>query len=157
MLLKSCLTTSIQLGWWKIMPCISQWIYCYVKECVCTGLRIEAQQQKVCLQTEKSHYPDSFFESQDLIVNALDNVEARRYVDRYLCFRVYHMLFENHNHSVWTQSVQQLVCKFVAIRFETVWNDWPQYADDTFEYWFKSSNVTCSCGEVLVVSCLSLL
>ena len=36
----------------------------------------------VCPQTEESVYNDAFFESQDLIVNALDNVEARRYVDR---------------------------------------------------------------------------
>ena len=36
----------------------------------------------VCPQTEATVYPDSFFEAQDLIVNALDNVEARRYVDR---------------------------------------------------------------------------
>ncbi|KAK3097072.1 hypothetical protein FSP39_006114 [Pinctada imbricata] len=35
----------------------------------------------VCPQTEDSVYHDAFFESQDLIVNALDNVEARRYVD----------------------------------------------------------------------------
>jgi len=36
----------------------------------------------VCPQTEETTYPDAFFECQDLIVNALDNVEARRYVDR---------------------------------------------------------------------------
>jgi ubiquitin-activating enzyme E1-like protein 2 len=36
----------------------------------------------VCPQTEETTYPDAFFEYQDLIVNALDNVEARRYVDR---------------------------------------------------------------------------
>lgn len=46
-----------------------------------SGLNIEPQQQKVCPQTEESHYPDHFFEMQDIIVNALDNVEARRYVD----------------------------------------------------------------------------
>ncbi|CAC5382570.1 UBE1L2 [Mytilus coruscus] len=44
-------------------------------------LKIEPQQYKVCPQTEESNYPDTFFEYQDLIVNALDNVEARRYVD----------------------------------------------------------------------------
>lgn len=44
-------------------------------------LKIEPQQYKVCPQTEESNYPDAFFEYQDLIVNALDNVEARRYVD----------------------------------------------------------------------------
>lgn len=44
-------------------------------------LKIEPQQYKVCPQTEELTYPDAFFEYQDLIVNALDNVEARRYVD----------------------------------------------------------------------------
>ncbi|KAH3830157.1 hypothetical protein DPMN_103395 [Dreissena polymorpha] len=42
---------------------------------------IVAQQHKVCVQTEKTVYTDAFFEKHDLIVNALDNVEARRYVD----------------------------------------------------------------------------
>ena len=36
----------------------------------------------VCSQTEKTVYTDKFFERQDLVVNALDNVEARIYVDR---------------------------------------------------------------------------
>ncbi|ESO94579.1 hypothetical protein LOTGIDRAFT_232383 [Lottia gigantea] len=45
------------------------------------GLKIAAQQHKVCPQTEDSIYNDAFFESQDVIVNALDNVEARRYMD----------------------------------------------------------------------------
>ncbi|XP_021348773.1 ubiquitin-like modifier-activating enzyme 6 isoform X2 [Mizuhopecten yessoensis] len=45
------------------------------------ALRIEAQQNKVCPQTEAEHYNDDFFRNQDLVVNALDNVEARRYVD----------------------------------------------------------------------------
>ncbi|KAK2177102.1 hypothetical protein NP493_617g01041 [Ridgeia piscesae] len=35
----------------------------------------------VCPDTESSMYTDAFYESQDVIVNALDNVEARRYVD----------------------------------------------------------------------------
>ncbi|KAK7116491.1 ubiquitin-like modifier-activating enzyme 6 [Littorina saxatilis] len=45
------------------------------------ALHIEAQQHKVCPQTESSNYPDKFFEAQDVMVNALDNVEARRYMD----------------------------------------------------------------------------
>lgn len=45
------------------------------------AMKIIPQQHKVCVQTEKTVYPDSFFEAQDIIVNALDNVEARRYVD----------------------------------------------------------------------------
>lgn len=44
-------------------------------------LNIEAQQQKVCPQTEDKFYNDAFFENQDVVVNALDNIEARRYVD----------------------------------------------------------------------------
>ncbi|XP_060070684.1 ubiquitin-like modifier-activating enzyme 6 [Ylistrum balloti] len=45
------------------------------------AIRIEAQQHKVCPQTEADHYNDDFYGNQDLVVNALDNVEARRYVD----------------------------------------------------------------------------
>ncbi|KAL5005528.1 hypothetical protein ScPMuIL_018984 [Solemya velum] len=45
------------------------------------GMKIEAQQYRVCPQTEERVYTDQFFASNDLIVNALDNVEARRYVD----------------------------------------------------------------------------
>eukprot|EP00117_Sycon_ciliatum_P049202 scpid34613/ scgid34922/ Ubiquitin-like modifier-activating enzyme 6; Monocyte protein 4; Ubiquitin-activating enzyme E1-like protein 2 len=44
-------------------------------------LRIDAHQEKVGPQTEKTHYPDDFFQRQDVCVNALDNVEARRYMD----------------------------------------------------------------------------
>jgi ubiquitin-activating enzyme E1-like protein 2 len=44
-------------------------------------LCIEAQQYKVYPGTEQDVYNDSFFSRQDLVVNALDNVEARRYVD----------------------------------------------------------------------------
>ena len=32
--------------------------------------------------TEEKIYNDAFFSRQDVVVNALDNVEARRYVDR---------------------------------------------------------------------------
>ncbi|XP_071498868.1 ubiquitin-like modifier-activating enzyme 6 [Diadema antillarum] len=45
------------------------------------GMQIEAHQNKICPQTESTIYNDGFFESMDVIVNALDNVEARRYVD----------------------------------------------------------------------------
>ena len=38
----------------------------------------------VCPDTESSMYTDAFYESRDVIVNALDNVEARRYVDRWV-------------------------------------------------------------------------
>ncbi|KAK3583563.1 hypothetical protein CHS0354_026151 [Potamilus streckersoni] len=44
-------------------------------------LHIVPQQNKVCPQTEESTYPDRFYENLDIVVNALDNVEARRYVD----------------------------------------------------------------------------
>ena len=36
----------------------------------------------VCPETGETLYTDQFFESQDIVVNALDNVEARRYMDR---------------------------------------------------------------------------
>eukprot|EP00118_Oscarella_pearsei_P003042 m.12690 g.12690 ORF g.12690 m.12690 type:complete len:1013 (+) comp24236_c0_seq1:876-3914(+) len=45
------------------------------------AINIEAQQHKVWPKTESTCYPDAFFARQDLVVNALDNVEARRYVD----------------------------------------------------------------------------
>ena len=35
----------------------------------------------VCPQTENTVYTDKFFEDQNVIVNALDNIEARRYMD----------------------------------------------------------------------------
>ena len=44
-------------------------------------MSIDAQQYKVFPGTEKDIYHNGFFQSQDLVVNALDNVEARRYVD----------------------------------------------------------------------------
>ena len=47
-----------------------------------TDLCIEAQEFKVHPATEDKVYNDEFFSRQDLVVNALDNVEARRYVDR---------------------------------------------------------------------------
>ena len=37
-------------------------------------------------ETEDKIYTDDFFRSKDIIVNALDNVEARRYVDRYVLY-----------------------------------------------------------------------
>ncbi|XP_065836333.1 ubiquitin-like modifier-activating enzyme 6 [Oscarella lobularis] len=45
------------------------------------AIHIDAQQHKVCPQTESGIYTDAFFTRQDLVVNALDNIEARRYVD----------------------------------------------------------------------------
>ena len=36
----------------------------------------------VCPETEEVIYNDEFFRIKNVIVNALDNVEARRYVDR---------------------------------------------------------------------------
>jgi len=44
-------------------------------------MRIEAYEKKVCPQSENELFTDSFFKSHDLCVNALDNVEARRYMD----------------------------------------------------------------------------
>ena len=45
-------------------------------------LCVHALEHKVFPGTEVSVFHDSFFQAQDLVVNALDNVEARRYVDR---------------------------------------------------------------------------
>ncbi|XP_071964323.1 ubiquitin-like modifier-activating enzyme 6 [Antedon mediterranea] len=45
------------------------------------ALTIVAHQNKVCQETEKEFFNDAFFESMDIVVNALDNVEARRYMD----------------------------------------------------------------------------
>lgn len=44
-------------------------------------IKIEPHQHKVSPETEQVIYNDDFFRSKDVIVNALDNVEARRYVD----------------------------------------------------------------------------
>lgn len=44
-------------------------------------VRIKALEHKVCAQTETEHFNDKFFTAQDLCVNALDNIEARRYMD----------------------------------------------------------------------------
>lgn len=44
-------------------------------------LRVEAHLNKVCPATENI-YNDSFFSRLNVVVTALDNVEARRYVDR---------------------------------------------------------------------------
>ena len=38
-------------------------------------------EKKVCTQTESDQFTDSFFCNMDVCVNALDNVEARRYMD----------------------------------------------------------------------------
>ncbi|XP_014675916.1 PREDICTED: ubiquitin-like modifier-activating enzyme 6 [Priapulus caudatus] len=43
-------------------------------------LQILAQQNRVCPQSEQT-YSDDFFTRQHVVVNALDNVEARRYID----------------------------------------------------------------------------
>ena len=45
-------------------------------------LCIEAQEYRVYPGTEDKVYNDTFFSRHDLVVNALDNLEARRYVDR---------------------------------------------------------------------------
>ncbi len=44
-------------------------------------MNIEAQEYKVFPGTEQKIYNDMFFLAQHVVVNALDNVEARRYVD----------------------------------------------------------------------------
>ncbi|ESN94142.1 hypothetical protein HELRODRAFT_103068 [Helobdella robusta] len=44
-------------------------------------MKIEAHQNKVGWETESTIYTDDFIQSQDVLVNALDNVEARKYMD----------------------------------------------------------------------------
>jgi len=44
-------------------------------------MKINAYEKKVCPQSENQLFTDEFFKSHDLCVNALDNVEARRYMD----------------------------------------------------------------------------
>lgn len=45
------------------------------------SLNLQSLQYKVCPDTQESIFTDLFFKSNDIIVNALDNVEARRYMD----------------------------------------------------------------------------
>ena len=45
---------------------------------------MNALEHKIFPGTEAKVFHDAFFQAQDLVVNALDNVEARRYVDRYV-------------------------------------------------------------------------
>jgi ubiquitin-activating enzyme E1-like protein 2 len=42
---------------------------------------VKSFQEKVCPQTENDIFNDNFFKEQDICVNALDNIEARRYMD----------------------------------------------------------------------------
>lgn len=49
-------------------------------------IRIEAHQNRVGPDTE-SVYNDDFFEELDCVANALDNVDARRFVCLLLCAR----------------------------------------------------------------------
>lgn len=44
-------------------------------------MHVDAHLNKVCPATENI-YSDSFYSRMSLVVTALDNVEARRYVDR---------------------------------------------------------------------------
>lgn len=44
-------------------------------------IKIDSDINKVCPATENT-YSDEFYTKQDVIVTALDNVEARRYIDR---------------------------------------------------------------------------
>lgn len=44
-------------------------------------LQVEAHLNKVCPATE-SIYSDTFYSHSNVVITALDNVEARRYVDR---------------------------------------------------------------------------
>lgn len=62
-----CFVFYVFLTLCKVYMCILvNWLLCVV----------------VCPQTETTVYTDEFFERQDICVNALDNLEARRYMDR---------------------------------------------------------------------------
>ena len=54
----------------------------YSTRATLSDLSIDAQEYKVFPGTEQKIYHDAFFQAQNIVVNALDNVEARRYVDR---------------------------------------------------------------------------
>lgn len=45
-------------------------------------MKLDPYLNKVCPATENI-YNDDFYNKQDVVVTALDNVEARRYIDRY--------------------------------------------------------------------------
>ena len=58
------------------------------------ALNIEAHQHKVGPETAKTVYSDEFFAAQDLVVNALDNVQARLFMDA-CCVRNQRPLLES--------------------------------------------------------------
>ena len=66
----------------SLSACLSVCQYLYCTRYSIADLCIEAQEHKVYPGTEEKIYNDAFFSRQDVVVNALDNVEARRYVDR---------------------------------------------------------------------------
>jgi len=43
----------------------------------------------VCQDTETTVYTDAFFSGLHVVVNALDNLEARRYMDRWAQFNCF--------------------------------------------------------------------
>ena len=49
------------------------------------SINVTAFEQKVCPETE-GHFNDDFYEAIDVIVTALDNVEARLYMDQKALF-----------------------------------------------------------------------
>ncbi len=51
---------------------------------VVVDLCIDGLEHKVCPNTQRSIFHDEFFRDQDIVVNALDNVAARRHVDRWV-------------------------------------------------------------------------
>lgn len=45
------------------------------------NFNVNSIKSKVCVDTE-SHFNDKFWNSQDIVINAVDNVQARVYIDR---------------------------------------------------------------------------
>ena len=58
------------------------------------ALNIDAHQHKVGPDTTTTVYTDAFFESLDVVVNALDNVAARLFVDN-RCVTTHRPLLES--------------------------------------------------------------
>uniref|UniRef100_A0A8D0GKS4 Ubiquitin-like modifier-activating enzyme 6 n=1 Tax=Sphenodon punctatus TaxID=8508 RepID=A0A8D0GKS4_SPHPU len=85
--------TSLEKGMVSFSVCFLNSPCCHGKPKSCTAaaatlsinpqVKVESHLNKVCPATENI-YNDDFYTKQDVVVTALDNVEARRYIDRSL-------------------------------------------------------------------------
>ena len=64
----------------RVRLCLASW---YAAEKIIKSDYYFVADISVCPDTEISIYNDAFFEKLDIVVNALDNLEARRYMDRW--------------------------------------------------------------------------